>query len=70
MKKLFVTATLSLLFFGCNMNPSKEARIQQLENEMEQAKEQISELEDRVQILEDFNESLKNRVIQLENGEN
>lgn len=66
MKKLFLTATLSVLFFGCNMNPSKEARIQDLETEMEQTMERISELEDRVQILEESNELLKTRVIQLE----
>jgi len=70
MKKLLLTATLSFLFLGCNMNPSKEARIQQLESEIKQAKEQISELEERVQTLEDLNELLKNRLIQLENVEN
>ncbi|MBT8236706.1 MAG: hypothetical protein KJO04_10980 [Bacteroidia bacterium] len=70
MKKLLLTATLSLLFLACNMNPSKEARIQNLETEMQQATERISELEDRVQTLEDLNEVLKTRVIQLENREN
>ncbi|MFK8163832.1 MAG: hypothetical protein AB8H12_15410 [Lewinella sp.] len=34
MKKVLLLAAFSFLLFGCNMNPSKEARIQKLEAEI------------------------------------
>ncbi|MEJ1223988.1 hypothetical protein [Sediminicola sp. 1XM1-17] len=67
MKKVLLIATFSLLFIGCNMNPSKEARIQSLETEMKQTTDKINELIIRIQSLEDINEQLKTKVIELEN---
>ena len=66
MKKIFFIATFSLLLFGCNMNPSKEARIQKLEMEVEQTLNKINELESSVQTLEVENERLRTRVLELE----
>lgn len=66
MKKIFLVAICSLFFFGCNMNPNKEARIQKLETEMKQTIDKISKLESRVQVLESANDQLQTRVIELE----
>jgi predicted nucleic acid-binding Zn-ribbon protein len=66
MKKLFLTATVSLYLIGCNMNPSKEARIQKLETEIQHAMDEIRALENRVQTLEDTNGKLNTRVPDLE----
>jgi len=66
MKSIFLIVILSMLFVGCNMNPSKEARIQELESEMQQTTDKISELEIRIQLLEDLNEQLKSRNLELE----
>lgn len=66
MKKIFVIITFSLFFIGCNMNPSKEARIQKLETEIQQALDKINQLENSVQSLEGINEQLKTRVLELE----
>ena len=60
MKKAFlVTATFLLFLSSCNMNPNKEARIQKLETEMQQALDKINKLEAT-------NEQLKTRIIELE----
>lgn len=69
MKKGLVIVVISLLFIGCNMNPSKEARIQKLETEMLQSIEKINQLENRVQSLEAINEQLKSRLLAIENRE-
>ena len=66
MKKLFIITTCSLFLFGCNMKPNKEARIQDLENEMKLTIIKINELESRVQELEGLNDQLKNRIIEFE----
>jgi len=66
MKKIFFIATFSLLLFGCNMNPSKEARIQKLETKIQETMDQVNKLEDKVQTLEVENEQLKTRVLELE----
>ena len=34
-KKALLIITLTVLFKGCNINPNKEARIQQLESEIQ-----------------------------------
>lgn len=70
MKKLLLLASLSLIIFGCNMNPSKETRIQQLESDREQTLKKIDKLEIRVQTLENVNEQLESRILALENGKN
>lgn len=69
MKKGLVILVVSILFIGCNMNPSKEARIQKLETEMLQSIEKINQLENKVKSLEDINEQLKSRLLEVENRE-
>lgn len=66
MKKIFIMASLSLFLFGCNMNPNKEARIQQLETEKQQTIEKINKLESSIQALEVKNEELRTRILELE----
>jgi len=66
MKKIFLIPFLSLLIFGCNMNPNKEARIQKLESNFEQTMKKVDELEARVQSLESINEQLESRILELE----
>lgn len=66
MKKIFLIATCSLFFLGCNMNPSKETRIQELESEIKHTMEKINNLENRVQVIEGLNDQLKTRIIELE----
>jgi len=66
MKKAILIATLSLFLFSCNINPSKEARLQKLEAEMQQSMEKITTLEASVQALEKINTQLKARIVVLE----
>lgn len=66
MKKIFLIAICSLFVIGCNMNPNKEARIQELETEIRLTINKINELESRVQVLEVENGELKTRIIELE----
>ena len=70
MKKLFLLSFLSIIIFGCNMNPNKEARIQQLESEIEQTLEKVAELEKRLQSFESVNGQLESRIIELEQAIN
>lgn len=48
------------------MNPSKEARIQKLETEIEQTLDRVSELESSIQTLKGINEDLITKVSELE----
>ncbi len=61
-------ALLFVIYFaiatGCSINPSKEARIQQLESEMQQALKK--ELENKYQAVDSINFQLKTRIIKLE----
>jgi len=66
MKKVLLIATFSLFLLGCNMNPSKEARIQKLESEMKNAIDKIETLEGRIQNLEEINKELNLRILELE----
>ena len=66
MKKIFLISFLSLSLFGCNMNPNKEARIQQLESKVAQTLEELDKLEVRVQSLENVNTKLESRILKLE----
>lgn len=66
MKKIFLIATCSLILFGCNLNPNKEARIQDLETEIKQTIDKINKLESRVKVLEGVNDQFKTRIIELE----
>lgn len=66
MKKAFIISATALLFIGCNMNPSKGARIQKLETEMMQSAEKINELEKRIIELEEVNSRLQTRLSDLE----
>jgi ABC-type Fe3+-citrate transport system substrate-binding protein len=52
MKKILLLTVLSVLVFGCNINPNKEERIQKLEFEIQKTTEKIKELEDRIKVLE------------------
>ncbi|MEM1328918.1 MAG: hypothetical protein AAGI23_23370 [Bacteroidota bacterium] len=58
MKKVLGIIAMSVLFVGCNMNPSKEARIQKLETEVQQSMEKINQLEERIETLEEINAGL------------
>lgn len=66
MKKTFLMASFSLLLFGCNVNPNKEARIQKLETELQQTIDKINTLESSVQTLVLENEQLRTRILALE----
>ena len=66
MKKLLLISTLTFFFAGCNMNPSKEARIQKLETEIQEVEDKLQQLEDKIQTLEEVNEELKARILELE----
>jgi len=67
MKKVLLLAAFSFILFGCNMNPSKEARIRKLEAEMQSSIDKISVLESSVRMLEEENKELKTRIVGLEN---
>lgn len=65
-KKTVLIAILSVFLYGCNMNPSKEARIQKLETEIQQSQEKIEGLEIRVGALESQNEELLKKIMDFE----
>lgn len=67
MKKVLKIFILSILLFGCNMNPNKEARIQKLETEIQNSMEKINQLEKRVETLEQYNAELESKIEQIEN---
>lgn len=50
--KHLLLVTFCLLLLGCNQNESKEARIQALESEVEQARIKLEDLRSRVQTIE------------------
>jgi len=66
MKKVLLIITIAGFFIGCKMNPSKEARIQKLETEIQMTIHKVNELESRVQTLEVLNAQLKTRIHELE----
>lgn len=66
MKKVLLITAFPLLFMGCNMNPSKEGRIQKLETEMLKVMNEFEMLQSRVQTLEVINEELNTRIKELE----
>lgn len=66
MKKVLLLTLCSLFLLGCNMNPNKEARVQQLETEMLQTMDKINTLERQVQALESINEELESRLLEIE----
>ena len=65
-KKITLLSLMALSLSGCNPNPSKEARIQKLEAEIEVSIEQIEELKVRIETLENLNEELHSRIRTLE----
>ena len=65
-KKVLLITTFSLFLLGCNMNPSKEARIQKLESEIKNAIDKIETLEGRIHNLEEINRELNLRILDLE----
>jgi cell division protein FtsL len=48
------------------MNPSKEARIQELKIEMLKTIDKIDSIERKIKSLEDMNEELDSRILELE----
>lgn len=67
MKKLLFIAYISIMVFGCNVNPSKETRIQALESEMVITRDKIKKFEKSIQSLEKTNKKLEARILELEN---
>lgn len=67
MKKVFGIIAVSFLFIGCNMNPSKEARILKLETEIQHSMDKINQLEARVESLEEVNKRLQLKIVELGN---
>jgi len=67
MKKIFLLLGCALFLFSCNMNPSKEARIQKLETEVQQTTDKISKLENRLEMLEATNAGLRSKLLEIEN---
>ncbi|MCI4671758.1 MAG: hypothetical protein MRZ79_26690 [Bacteroidia bacterium] len=65
MKKVFGIIAISVLFIGCNMNPSKEARIQKLEAEIQESMAKINQLEEKIEKLEEINEGLQLKIDQI-----
>jgi len=65
MRKTLIIAMLAILFIGCNINPSKEARLQKLEAEMQQMNNAVMELESQVQALEEKNKELEIKIVGL-----
>lgn len=57
-KKIIFRSLLSLSFFGCQLDPNKEARIQQLESEIKSSSETLKKLEMRIQTLDSANANL------------
>lgn len=66
MKKAALLTILALFLLGCNMNPSKEARLQRLEAEMQQSMAKIETLETSVQALNEANARLNSRIAEFE----
>lgn len=67
MKKALGVTTILILLYGCNMNPSKEARIQKLEKEIQLSLEKINQLEEKITTLEKNNETLRSKIEEIEN---
>ena len=66
MKKALLIITIASFFIGCNINPSKETRIQKLETEIQMTVNKVNELESKVQTLEVSSAQLKTRIHELE----
>jgi prefoldin subunit 5 len=66
MKRLLLLSLLFSIVSGCNLNPSKEARIQQLENEIKQLTEKIEMVEYSVQKLDSTNKQLRSKILEFE----
>lgn len=66
MNKILGMIALSVFTLGCNINPSKEARIQQLETEVQQSMEKINQLESRIETLEELNAGLQSKIEEMD----
>lgn len=66
MKNIFPLLVLSLMIAGCNMNPNKEARIQQLESQLEQTLIKIDQIENKIESLENSSKENKFKIEKLE----
>lgn len=67
MKNALTIIALSIFFIGCNVNLSKEARIQKLEAEIQQSIEKIDQLEKRIGSLEEANTALLSKIEEMGN---
>lgn len=66
MKNVLALVIFASFLVSCNVNPSKEARIQKLESEISTVTSQIKKIENRVKLLETENEELKTKINTLE----
>jgi len=65
MKNVLAVLAVTLFLFGCNMNPSKETRIQKLEAEVELSLEKINQLEARLDSVEAAHQQLEMKILEL-----
>ena len=65
MKKILAISALIFFAMSCNMNPSKETRITNLETEIQVVKEVVTTLEYKVQQLSIENEQQKMKIDSL-----
>lgn len=64
MRKVIFTLTALALLLSCNMNPSKESRLQKLETELLLTTEKVHELEKKIDSLAAFNSDFKTQMLQ------
>lgn len=64
MKKILICTLLMTFLLGCNVNPSKEARIKKLESEMQQSMEKIDFLETKIQQLEEASKQMQPQPVE------
>lgn len=66
MKNIFLTLLFYSLLISCNINPNKEERIQNLENQIQLSLEKINELEKKLLDVENTNKDLLLRISEIE----
>jgi len=66
MRKVFLILSCAVLLGSCNMNPSKEARITLLENQVQTVTQEMNLLEQKVKELETTKAELETKIKALE----
>lgn len=66
MKNIFLTLLIYSTLISCNINPNKEERIQNLENQIQLSLEKINELEKKLLDVENTNKDLLLRISEIE----